>query len=73
MKPLTSERNLTPSSTALGSATDGFPGTLELLQPPHGQAGPAAMVKDQTRLAARALPAASLTWGSLAPPLTVAV
>jgi hypothetical protein len=56
MKPSLLARNLTPISTALKSASC-REGRLVLLQMLQGQLGPAAVVKDQLKLAARALPA----------------
>ncbi len=73
MKPLTSDLNLTPSSTAFGSATEGLAGVADGPQTPHGHSATAAVVKDQVRLAGSGLPAASLTVGVPAPPRNVAV
>ena len=61
MNPLTSDVNFTPSSTALGSATDGLAGVAVASQPPQGHTGPAAVVNDHDTLPAKALPARSLT------------
>jgi len=69
--PLTSDRNLTPSSTAPGSETDGFAGVAVPGHTLHGQLGPAAVVNDHVTSAARALPDTSFT--PAAPPFTVAV
>ena len=73
MNPLLSEVNLTPRLTALGSFTEAVPGVAEAGQAEQGQADAAAVVKDHVVLAASALPATSLTRGSVVPPLTVAV
>jgi hypothetical protein len=73
IKPSKSDLNLTPSSTELESDSDGFAGVVELLQPLHGQLGPAAVVKDQVKSATSALPERSLIRGSVLPPFKVAV
>jgi hypothetical protein len=78
MKPLTSERNFTPSSTALLSAADATAGVVVEAQIVHGHpggggGGVAAVVKDHETFDAKALPARSLTRGSVVPPRTVAV
>src|SRR4249920_1478523 len=72
MYPALSLRNFTPTSTALlsGSAPAGVAEVAQMLLTGGGGA---AVVNDQIMLVASALPAASLTRGSLAPPLTVAV
>ena len=64
--PATSDRNLTPSSTAPVSASVRV-GVAPALQIEHGQTGPAAVVNDQVAGAAIVLPAVSFT------PDTVAV
>ena len=76
MSPSASVVKRTPSSTAFGSLTDADAGVTVLAKPPHGHAGkvvPAPVVNDQLKFAASALPAASLTRGSLAPPRSSAV
>ena len=76
MKPSMLVVNLTPSSTAFGSESCGVVGVVDALQALHGQlggGGAAAVVKLHATLAARALPATSLTRGSVAPPRSVAV
>jgi hypothetical protein len=57
-------------SRIVGILTSWNRASFQILQ---GQVGPAAVVKDQVKLLARALPAWSFTRGSVAPPLTVAV
>jgi hypothetical protein len=73
MTPLRSERNFTPSSTALESESDRTAGVAVLCQMVQGHVvdPDAAVVKDHEKLAAIAAPVVSLT--PLAPPLTVAV
>src|SRR4051812_27721507 len=71
--PLISDENLTPSSVALASLLAGLAGADEALQVLHGQPKPALVVNAHTLLAPSALPARSLTRGSVTPPTTVAV
>jgi hypothetical protein len=40
--PATSERNLTPTSTALGSESEGLPGVADASKMEHGQVAAAA-------------------------------
>ena len=47
IKPFRSTLNLTPSSTAFGSLTEGLVGVAELFQAVHGQDGAAAVVNVQ--------------------------
>ena len=69
MKPSWSVRNLTPSSTAPESFSDGLAGTAVGAKALHGQSGGAPVVKLQVTLAASGFPARSR--GPLAPPSTV--
>src|SRR4051794_39031814 len=80
MKPDTSDRNRTPTSTALASASGPDGVVVAAVQMVHGHVvgsgvgvigGVPVVVKDQLKSPAMALPAASLT--PAAPPLTVAV
>ena len=74
MKPLTSVRNLTPSSIGRASANDGVPGVAVTGKALHGQPDVLALVvNDHNTVEASALPARSLTRGSVLPPRTVAV
>jgi hypothetical protein len=76
MKPSLSERNFSPSSTALASLSSGLDGVALLAHTLHGQVGggaAVAVVKVHVTSAARALPATSFTRGSVLPPLTRAV
>src|SRR5262245_35884050 len=73
IKPALSARNFTPSSIAFGSSAEVIAGTTLLSHKLQGHTGgaAAAVVKDQLKGAARALPATSFT--PLAPLTTVAV
>ncbi len=71
--PATSERNLTPSSTAFGSFSDATAGVAPASQIVHGQAGPVLVVKDQVRSAPSELPARSVALGALPAPASLAV
>jgi hypothetical protein len=73
MNPFTSERNLTPSSTASESLAFGVVGVVVSFHKLHGHVGGGTVEKDQVKLAAKALPTTSFTRGSAPPPLTVAV
>src|SRR5688572_22409263 len=73
--PLTSARNLVPSSTASGSLSSRIGGTVAGVQIEHGHVGPgggglADVVNDHEALAASAFPAVSFTRGSAVPPRT---
>ena len=75
MVPVTSDRNLSPSSTAWASPLSNCAGTDVALQMLHGQGpgggGAVAVVNDQMELPVMALPAKSLT--PLLPPVITAV
>jgi hypothetical protein len=75
MAPVTSDRNLTPNSTALESPLSTCVGTVVALQTLHGQlpggGGAAAVVNDQVKLLVIAFPARSFT--PVLPPVITAV
>jgi hypothetical protein len=75
MYPSMVERNFTPSSTADASPPSMTAGVVEDGQSVQGQpdGSAAVVVNDHVKLDAIALPAASLTRGSVPPPFTVAV
>ncbi len=75
-EPAASALKRTPSSTALGSAAAAVVGVADAPKTSHGHVAATAaapVVNDQVLFAARALPAASLARGSVAPPWTVRV